>query len=491
MSDAAESRTLSDEELIRQESLFGRLPLLLSEREYGAAGAHTTCFAYAVATWCFLVGGYAAQYLRAVEGVICLVAGGVLGTFLASIATAFACQRYGLEQMDYCKTAFGQRGMRILLVFYLINMLGWSGMILVMFGNGVRNILRALGYEAETWVVGVAVAVGIWLTYLLVTRGVHMLNRSNAIIGPGLGILSIAMFVLLLREHGWQAIATAEPLNPFDDQRLNYALVFELSVAGGITWWGGIGFLARNTRTRRNAIYPEMLQLGVSMSLVCCVSLFSGLVVRSDDPTEWMIPIGGLWMGVAALAFVGLANISSTAVSVYGSGLALRHLKVLRARPWWHVVIWCLVPCVPFVIWPTQLYALGSNFLAFSGTLYAPVCGVLLADYFFVRDQRLDIWAIFDDDPAAAYHYSSGFHWPAIVAILLGQVVYFQLLDPLTYETHRLFSVFSASLPACVLPGAAYVAWMRLVPRSKNRAPGNGGMASETTEPRRLRLPNL
>jgi NCS1 family nucleobase:cation symporter-1 len=143
------------------------------------------------------------------------------------------------------------------------------------------------------------------------------------------------------------------------------------------------------------------------------------------------------------------------------------------------------------VIWPSQLYALGNNFLAFSGTLYAPVCGVLLADYFFVRDQRLDIWAIFDDDPSAAYHYSRGFHWPAIVAILLGQGVYFQLLDPWTYETHRLFSVFSASLPACVLPGAAYVAWMRLVPRRKSRAPGTGDMPSETTEPRRLLLPNL
>ena len=35
--------------IIRQESLFGRLPLLPGEREYGALGAHATCFAYAVA----------------------------------------------------------------------------------------------------------------------------------------------------------------------------------------------------------------------------------------------------------------------------------------------------------------------------------------------------------------------------------------------------------------------------------------------------------
>jgi hypothetical protein len=34
-----------DAEFVRQESLFGRLPLLPSEREYGHLGAHSTCCA--------------------------------------------------------------------------------------------------------------------------------------------------------------------------------------------------------------------------------------------------------------------------------------------------------------------------------------------------------------------------------------------------------------------------------------------------------------
>ena len=177
-------------EFLRQESLSGRLPVLLGDREYGARGAHATCFAFAVATWCFMTGGWVAQYVGAVEGIVCLVAGSVVGTFLACLPTAFACQRNGLEQLDYCKTAFGQRGTIVLLIFYLINMLGWTGLILVMFGNGVRNILRGLGHDPGGWVVGFAVALGMWLTYLVVTRGIHLLNVSNAFVGPGLALLS-------------------------------------------------------------------------------------------------------------------------------------------------------------------------------------------------------------------------------------------------------------------------------------------------------------
>lgn len=158
-----------------KESLFGRMPVLLEEREYGTAGAHATCFAYAVATWCFLTGGYVADLVGAVQGVVCLVAGNMLGVFITTMPLSFMCQRHGLEQMDACKPAFGQRGAQILLVFYLINMLGWSGLILVMFGNGLRNTAEAIGYQPGGWIVGLGVAVGLGLSYWIAVRGV----RSN------------------------------------------------------------------------------------------------------------------------------------------------------------------------------------------------------------------------------------------------------------------------------------------------------------------------
>jgi NCS1 family nucleobase:cation symporter-1 len=40
------------------------------------------------------------------------------------------------------------------------------------------------------------------------------------------------------------------------------------------------------------------------------VALFSALVVGSDDPTEWMVPLGGPVMGVLALCFVAPANVA-------------------------------------------------------------------------------------------------------------------------------------------------------------------------------------
>jgi NCS1 family nucleobase:cation symporter-1 len=455
-----------------EDSTFGRLPLLFMEREYGTRGAHATCFAYAIATWCFLTGGYAAQLVGAVQGVVCLVAGNLIGVFLVTMPLAQGCHRYGIEQMDFCKPAFGQRGARLLLVFYLINMIGWSGLILVMFGNGIRNIVEALGYEPGGWIVGAGVALGLWLSYLIATRGVHLLNISNSIVTPGLGLLTAFMFYMLLRDHGWQAIASAPPLDPSPDPLLNYLLAVELGIASGISWWGGVGFLARNTRTRRNAIYPEIIQLGLSTGIACSIGLFSALVIQSIDPTEWMVPIGGVFMGVLALVFVAFANVTSTAVSLFASGLALRHLRTLRARPWWQLMVLLILPCVPFIFWPGELYDTGDAFLAYNGTMYAPISGILFIDYFWLRRQRLGLRSIFEDAPDGAYFYSRGFNWIALGSLLLGQATYLFLYNPLSGETHDLFRFAPASIAAFAVPALVYGLAMRLLSIGDGRATG-------------------
>jgi NCS1 family nucleobase:cation symporter-1 len=446
-----------------EDSAFGRLPLLIGEREYGTASAHTTCFAYSIATWCFLTGSFVAELVGAVQGIVCLIAGNLIGIFITTMALGLGCQRYGIEQIDCCKPAFGQRGVKIPLLFYLINMLGWSGLLLVMFGNGIKNILKTFGYQPGDWIVGAGVALGLWLSYLIVTRGVHLLSLSNSIIAPGIGILIAFMFYKLFHDYGWEAIAAAPPLDPGPNPTTNYVIAIELGIASGISWWGGVGFLARNTRTQRNAIYPEIVQLGFSGAVACCIGLFSALVVGTNDPTEWMVPVGGVVLGILALAFVALANVTSTAVSLFASGLAMRHVKRFRATPWWQLMLVLIVPCVPFVFWPHELFSLGDAFLAYNGTMYAPISGILLADYFVLRKQKLNLRALFEDDPSGEYYFHRGFNWVALGSLLLGQVVYVVMYNPLSGEIHQLSRFVPASVAASVLPALVYGVGMRVL----------------------------
>jgi NCS1 family nucleobase:cation symporter-1 len=472
---------------------FGRLPLLPSEREYDTRGAHTTNFAYAIATWCFLTGGYVAQYVGAVQGMVCIIAGTLIGVFITTMPLALGCQKYGLEQMDFCTPSFGTKGIKILLLFYLINMLGWSGLILVMFGNGLRNIMGTLGFNPGEWIVGGGVALGLWLSYLIVTRGVHLLNIATSIITPCLALVIAFMFYVLFRNYGWEQIAAAPPLDPGPDPLKNYLICVELGIAGGISWFGGIGFLARNTQKRRNAIYPELIQLGFIMGVVCSIGLFSALVIQTEDPTEWMVPLGGVYVGLLALVFVALANITSTAVSIFASGLAIRHVDQFRNTAWWKLMLVLIIPCVPFVFWPSELYDLGDAFLAYNGTMYGPICGILFADYIFLRKQKYNLWAIFEDHPGGAYYYTRGVNWLAIGSLVLGQAIYIMLYNPGSGETHDLFFYINPSIAATLVPAFVYTFGMKLLGRADRTktAAERKRLKKNQTRGARIAVPNI
>ena len=461
------------------------MPLLPEEREYGTLGANSTCFAYGIATWCFLTGGYVAELVGAFEGLVCLVAGNMIGVFLATLPLSFLCHSNGLEQIDACKPAFGSRGIILVLFLYLINMLGWSGLILVMFGNGIRNIARAFGFEGGDWLVSLGVALGIWLSYLTVTRGVAMLNRLNSLITPGLIVLVIVLFYMLFDGYGWKVISEAPPLDPGPSPLLNYLVAVELGIASGFSWWGGVGFLARNTRTRRNSIYPEVIQLGFTAGAVCAGGTFSALVVQSSDPTEWMRPLGGVVLGVMALIFVAVANVTSTAISVYASGLALRHLSVFRSTAWKWVVWAALFPCVPFIFWPAELADLGDAFLAYNGTMYAPISGILFIDYFFLRRQKISLWSIFEDGENGRYYHIRGINWVAFGSLIAGQILYVILYNPITGELHDWFRIINPSLGAFFFSALLYTLGMLWVGRGRRPE-----VPPEIEEPL-LSLPNI
>ena len=120
-----------------------------------------------------------------------------------------------------------------------------------------------------------------------------------------------------------------------------------------------------------------------------------------------MVPIGGVFLGVLALGFVALANVTSTAVSLF---------------------------------------------------------------------------AIFEGAPSGAYHYSHGFHWPAIASLILGQGLYLFFFNPITGETHDLFRFMPASVTACVVPALTY--W--LATRVMRKA-----ATADLNAPRHLVEPNI
>jgi NCS1 family nucleobase:cation symporter-1 len=167
-------------------------------------------------------------------------------------------------------------------------------------------------------------------------------------------------------------------------------------------------------------------------------------------------------MGVVALICIGMANITAVSLSLFASGLALRHVPFLKKRPWWQVIVVTIIPCSFFIFWAQELYDLGASFLAYNGTMYAPIAGIVFVDFFVLRRQRLCLRSIFESHPDGDYYYWKGFNVLGIACIVIGQAVYFTLFDPIDLEMHWLFTYVPASVAAFAVPALVYWIGMRL-----------------------------
>ncbi len=105
---------------------------------------------------------------------------------------------------------------------------------------------------------------------------------------------------------------------------------------------------------------------------------------------------------------------------------------------------------------PELFFAKFGNFLALIGVAFAPLCGIQIVDYFVLRRGRIDIRAIYADQPRQPYHFWRGINPAAMIALAAGCATYIAILNPLSYDSSALDPYLTASLPAASAAGLVY-----------------------------------
>jgi NCS1 family nucleobase:cation symporter-1 len=96
------------------------------------------------------------------------------------------------------------------------------------------------------------------------------------------------------------------------------------------------------------------------------------------------------------------------------------------------------------LVFPMEQY---ENFLFFIGAMFMPLFGVVLSDYFIVRQRLLDIDALYQAD--GHYWYFKGFNIIALLSWGVGFVVY-EVIAIMKYT-------IGGSLPSMLVAGICYL----------------------------------
>jgi len=467
---------------VQKAGTFGSLPVLKSERVWGFGDFTWVNISLAIATWAFLVGGATALLVGFQQGIIAMIIGNVIGAAIMLLASTVTSSRYGVEQYTLLKSIFGFGGVALMFFTIILFMeIGWSSLLGAMFGRAssqVSNEVLGTSIDPNSILVTVFALICIGAAWWLTAKGPVTIRAFNRVVAPALTIVIIGLIIFVFTQTTWGELMAAGPLDPFDDPRLNFVLAVEFNLGVGFSWWPIMGSLARLTKTPRASLWPPMIGLVFVTIVVQLVGMATALTLGSDDPTVWMIPLGGALLGIFALVVIAFANITSLASIVYSNTLALRQASgKLFAKTRWELLAGIfLVPAAIVSFFPGLLYDQFLLFVTLAGAFLAAVSGTVVADYYILRRQRINLRALYAGKDGA-YHYHGGFNLAAILSTAAGSATYLWLYNPLTLDTQPIFSWVTASIPGVLV---AIVAHLILTPLINSKKSGRGGYTLPT-----------
>ncbi|GAA0986681.1 cytosine permease [Acrocarpospora macrocephala] len=452
-------------------------PIPRSERPWSGLPVFFASASTAIATWCFFIGGQVADYLNATAGTLTIICGSLLGILPVILACLPPCGKYGVDSVVTSKAQLGTRGSIFAIALIYVSIVGWNVILMISFSRAGAEILIATGVaprSARTLLETAMSLIGAAVVWYALRKGADSLRSATTFMAPGVIVLGLVVLGLLIQRIGWHEIAAAEPVAARPDPRYNYATGVELLVSSNLSWWPYAGAIIRLSPSVRATLWPSVFGLGLSVGLVSLIGLYTGLAVPGSggDPTRHLLALGGLWVALAGLAFIVLANVATIVVGSYVAALALRQVPPVN-RAHWNVST--LAAIIPATI-ASAFFAVPSaehfrTFLAFCGVLFGPMAGIQIADYYLLRGRRLDIAAAFDNSRHSAYYFWNGINPVGFAALAAGFAGYFYLLNPLTYTSHPPYDYITAAIPAALLSAAIYTLGVTLILRPS----GKGG----------------
>ncbi|MEJ6489894.1 cytosine permease [Leucobacter sp. USCH14] len=470
-----ETQAVRVEAAVAEEATFGSLPLTKSERTWRAADFSWVTLSLAIATWAFLTGGSTVLLVGFGDGIAAMLLGNTLGLAIMVLGSVLLSQRLGVEQYRALKSVFGAVGVAIVVfTVVLVTEMGWSSLLGIMFGRAfteISNQAFGTGFDVEGPVVTVFALAAILAGWFLLSRGPVAISKLNRFVAPGLLVIVALMMVLLMSQHSWTDLFAAEPLAPFEDETLNFAMAVEFNLGAGLSWWPVMGTLARLTRGPKAALWPAYGGIFIGTVVAQIVGMAAALMLGAADPTAWMVPLGGPVLGILTLLFVGFANVTSMASIAYSTVLAIKQSsgRVLARLRWPALcAVFLFFPAV-LALFPSFMYGQFMTFVVISGAFIAAICGVIIADYLILRRQNVPMRALYASGPEDPLRFTGGVNLAAMLSVAVASIFYLWVYNPITLETLPIFRYATATVPTVVIAIAVYLTlnWLLYVRRGR------------------------
>lgn len=355
------------------------------------------------------------------------------------ILNAHAGAKYGIPFPVYVRASFGVLGANVPAILRALVACGWFGIQCWIGGLAIFSMLKVLvpgGIGANAvWYCFAA----FWLLNMVVVlRGIETIKVIQAVSAPFMLVVGFALlFWMVGRAGGFSVVlASAAKFQPTTAAaRPDFWKLFVPSLTGIVGFWATVALnipdFTRYAKSQKAQMWGQALGLPPAMTLYSFIGIAvtaATVIVTPDHKAIWS-PIDLIAsFNQPVIAMIGLVALllatlnTNVAANVVSPSNDFSNLKpnLISFRMGGLITGVLGVLCMPWRLAADPERYINGWLVGYSGLL-GPIAGVMIADYFIVRRQSLDLEGLYVR--GGEYEYSNGFNLKAIAALVAGVVV--------------------------------------------------------------------
>ncbi|OOF38579.1 cytosine permease [Rodentibacter mrazii] len=301
------------------------------------------------------------------QGIIAILLGHIIGGAMFFCA-GFIGAKTQKSAMQTVQISFGQKGSVLFSVLNAMQLIGWTAVMIYM-GAEVISILNQ--QEAQNvffplFTVGLGVLIIVWL----------LMGFSNLGVIKSLSL--VTMFLLML----WLTlqIISRDFMPPVGEHQIKFGTAVEIAAIMPLSWLPVVSDHTKLTKTPLKTTALSTLAYTVTSCWMYSIGLGAALVSGKSEIAQ-ILALSGV--SIVGVLIVVTSTMINTALPVHSTGMSLNNIYAKLSVKWVSILT-VVTGIILATMLPVTQY---EHFLFFIGSVFAPMIGVLIAD-FFVFKQR-------------------------------------------------------------------------------------------------------
>jgi NCS1 family nucleobase:cation symporter-1 len=396
------------------------------------------------------------------QAILAVIVGHLIGNLVLA-AVGVIGSRHSIPTMVVVRSSFGIRGSYLFSALNVLQLIGWAVFEIYIMSLAVSQLFPSfLGFSLfPVWVI----FFGVICTGLVI--GGPLTVVRDWLRKAGVWIMyALTLFLTwaVFTQHNFFA-ALFQPGNG----SLTFAMGIDLVVAMPLSWVPLVADFSRFAGSDRGTFWGTYSGFFLTSVWAYIVGAFWALTTGTDNP---VVAISTVAFGFVALGLITVNETDNGFADIYSAVLSTQNVRG-KMRQWPLAIgFGAISTALAFIIGtvPATLVSGYQSFLLLIGSVFIPLFGVVLVDYFAVRRSRIEVDELYQRTSRFWFH--GGVNWRAILAWIVGFVVY-----QMFYNVSFLQGIGS-SIPSL---GCAAALYALLQIRAIRR--GNSGQVGKTGHP--------